>query len=39
MLPDDIWAAIKVVPDPGYSDLMCLECMKTRARQMLGREL
>jgi hypothetical protein len=39
MLPNDIWAAIKVVPDPGYSDLMCLECMKKRARQMLGREL
>jgi hypothetical protein len=39
MLPDEIWAAIKVVPDPGYSNLMCFECMKKRARQMLGREL
>jgi hypothetical protein len=39
MLPDEIWAAIKVVPDPGYSDLMCFECIKKRARQTLGREL
>jgi hypothetical protein len=39
MLPNDIWAAIKVVPDPGYSDLMCFDCMKKRARQILGLEL
>jgi hypothetical protein len=39
MLPDDIWAAIKIVPDPGYSNLMCLECMRKRARQILGLEL
>jgi hypothetical protein len=39
MLHDEIWAAIKVFPDPGYSDRMCFECMQKRATEIIGRKL
>lgn len=39
MLHDEIWSAIKIVPDRGYSEMMCPGCMQRRAMANLGRRL